>query len=192
MEVSALNGMHLARIEHKTAPLSLLLSGNHQEQISFHLIDSPQTPLVLGHPWLRLHNPSLEWTSGKVSAWSTHCLLNCLRSASAPAAVAPQPVPEPPDLRLVPQDYHDLGPVFSKQHALSLPPHRPYDCAIDLLPGSSLPSSRLFNLSRPEREAMEVYIRDSLAAGLIRPSSSPVGAGFFFCSKEGQDPSPLH
>ena len=102
MDVSALNGMHLARIEHKTAPLSLLLSGNHQEQISFHLIDSPQTPLVLGHPWLRLHNPSLEWTSGKVSAWSTHCLLNCLRSASAPATVAPQPVPDPPDLTLVP------------------------------------------------------------------------------------------
>ena len=102
LEVSALNGMHLARIEHKTAPLSLLLSGNHQEQISFHLIDSPQTPLVLGHPWLRLHNPSLEWTSGKVAAWSTHCLLNCLRSASAPATVAPQPVPDPPDLTLVP------------------------------------------------------------------------------------------
>jgi hypothetical protein len=61
MEVSTLNGMHLARIEHRTAPLSLLLSGNHQEQISFHLIDSPQTPLVLGH---RLQNPSLEWTSG--------------------------------------------------------------------------------------------------------------------------------
>ena len=42
MEVSALNGMHLARVEHKTAPLALLLSGNHRESISFHIIDSPQ------------------------------------------------------------------------------------------------------------------------------------------------------
>ncbi|XP_059186298.1 uncharacterized protein LOC131969145 isoform X2 [Centropristis striata] len=41
----------------------------------------------------------------------------------------------------------------------------PYDCSIDLLPGGPLPSSRLYNLSKPEREAMEVYIRDSLAAG---------------------------
>ena len=138
----------------------------------------------MGHPWLHLHNPSLEWTSGKISAWSTHCLLNYLRSASALAVAAPQAGPEPQDLTLVPQEYHVLGPVFSKQHALSLPPHRPYDCAIDLLPGFPLPSSRLFNLSRPEREAMEVYIRDSLATGLIRPSSSPVGAGVFFVAKK--------
>lgn len=31
---------------------------------------------------------------------------------------------------------------------------------------------------------MEKYINDSLAAGLIRPSSSPVGAGFFFVEKK--------
>ena len=31
---------------------------------------------------------------------------------------------------------------------------------------------------------MEGYIQDSLAAGIIRPSSSPVGAGFFFVSKK--------
>lgn len=31
---------------------------------------------------------------------------------------------------------------------------------------------------------METYVRDSLAAGLIRPSSSPVAAGFFFVSKK--------
>ncbi|KAI3356913.1 hypothetical protein L3Q82_003563 [Scortum barcoo] len=30
--------------------------------------------------------------------------------------------------------YHDLAPVFSKAKATSLPPHRPYDCPIDLLP----------------------------------------------------------
>lgn len=30
---------------------------------------------------------------------------------------------------------------------------------------------------------METYINDSLSAGLIRPSSSPAGAGFFFVEK---------
>jgi len=92
--------------------------------------------------------------------------------------------PELPDLSSVPEVYHNLATVFSKHHALSLPPHRPYDCAIDLLPGAPLPSSRLFNLSRPERETMEKYIQESLAAGIICPSSSPVGAGFFFVGKK--------
>lgn len=31
---------------------------------------------------------------------------------------------------------------------------------------------------------METYISDSLAAGFIRPSSSPLGAGFFFVEKK--------
>ena len=64
------------------------------------------------------------------------------------------------------------------------------DCAIDLLPRSPLPSSHLFNLSRPERESMEDYIGESLAAGIIRPSSSPLGAGFFFVSKKDRSLRP--
>lgn len=36
------------------------------------------------------------------------------------------------------------------------------------------------DLSKTEREAIEKYITDSVAAGLICPSSSPVGVGFFF------------
>ncbi|XP_032364699.1 uncharacterized protein LOC116679100 [Etheostoma spectabile] len=44
--------------------------------------------------------------------------------------------------------------------------------------------ARQRNLSRPEREAMERYIGESLSAGIIRPSSSPVGAGFFFVEKK--------
>lgn len=59
-----------------------------------------------------------------------------------------------------------------------LPPHHPYDCAIDLLPGAPLQSPCLYNLSRPEAN-----IADTLAAGIIRPSTSPLGVGFFFVAK---------
>ncbi|KAK9528244.1 hypothetical protein VZT92_014727 [Zoarces viviparus] len=37
---------------------------------------------------------------------------------------------------------------------------------------------------------METYITDSLAAGIIRPSSSPVGAGFFFVAKKDKSLHP--
>ncbi|KAK7929110.1 hypothetical protein WMY93_005505 [Mugilogobius chulae] len=107
-----------------------------------------------------------------------------LSKSALPSSSLVKPQTEPPDLTNVPTAYHDLANVFSKDRALSLPPHRPYDCGIDLLPGAPLPSSRLYNLSRPEYEAMEKYINDSLAAGIIRPSSSPVGAGFFFVGKK--------
>ena len=184
LQANALNGLPLARVDSKTVPVTVILSGNHHEEIQLHIIDCPQTPLVLGLPWLQIHNPQIDWVTGKISSWSTACHLNCLHSAQTPASSEPQAPPDPPDLSSVPENYHSLAQVFSKDKALSLPPHRPYDCPINLLDGAPLPSSRLYNISRPEREAMEKYIRDSLAAGIIRPSSSPVGAGFFFVGKK--------
>ena len=92
----------------------------------------------------------------------------------------PAPSSGSPDLMGVPCEYQDLAEVFSKSRALSHPPHRPYNCAISLLPGATLPAICLYNISRPERAAMGDYIKESLAAGIIRPSSSPVGVGFFF------------
>ncbi len=83
------------------------------------------------------------------------------------------------DLSNVPAEYRDLREVFSKSRAASLPPHRPYDCAIDLLPGKSPPKGKLYSLSVPEREAMEKYISDSLASKFIRPSSLQRGRGSF-------------
>ncbi len=73
------------------------------------------------------------------------------------------------DLSNVPSEYLDRKRKFSKSRAASLPPHCPYGCAIDLLPGTSPPKGRLYSLSAPEREAMEKYISDSLVAKIIRP-----------------------
>lgn len=78
-------------------------------------------------------------------------------------------------------EYHVLGEVFSKDWFLSFPPHCPYDCDIDLLPGATLPFSWPYNLFHLERETME---HDSLANGIIRPSSSPLDTGFFFIPKK--------
>ncbi|KAI7799367.1 hypothetical protein IRJ41_001167, partial [Triplophysa rosa] len=51
------------------------------------------------------------------------------------------------DVTGVPEEYHDLRSVFNKSRATSLPPHHPYDCVIDLLPGTSPPKGRLYSLS---------------------------------------------
>lgn len=179
----SLNGSVIAKVTNQTSTV-LVVSGNHREQIQCKIISAPSTPLVLGYPWLRIHNPHLDWAGGRILGWSPFCHANCLLSAVTSVSCSNSRSSVPADLSEVPKIYHDLGEVFSKAKALSLPPHRPYDCAIDILPGAPLPSSRLFNLSRPERETMEQYINDSLAAGIIRPSSSPLGAGFFFVDKK--------
>ena len=134
---------------------------------------SSHAPLVLSLLWLQKHNPVIDWVMGRVVNWSSFCHSSCLKSAQSPCAlkncVAP---PEPPDISSVPSVYHDLAKVFSKH------------CAIDLLPGASFPTSQLYNHSAQEREAMEKYITESLNSGIIRPSSSRLGAIFFFVAKK--------
>lgn len=58
---------------------------------------------------------------------------------------------------------------FWKNRAQSLPLHRPYSCAIELLPGTPLPTNHLYSLFLPERKAIEKYISESLSAGIIPP-----------------------
>ncbi len=181
--VHALNGLSLPSITHSTGPLRLVTSGNHTETIQFLLTDTPITPVVLGHPWLVLHNPHFNWSQSSILSWSEGCHATCLLSA-CPSVSCSVFQDEHMDLSNVPSEYRDLKGVFSKSRAASLPPHRPYDCAIDLLPGTSPPKGKLYSLSAPEREAMEKYISDSLAAKIIRPSSSPAGAGFFFVKRK--------
>ncbi|KAI2646401.1 Transposon Tf2-6 polyprotein [Labeo rohita] len=181
--VHALNGQTLPTITTITEPITLTVSGNHRESISFYILDSPHAPVVLGHPWLIKHNPRIDWQLRSVSEWSIKCHESCLVSA-CPSVSESVLQEKAADLCNVPAEYLDLKEVFSKSRAASLPPHRPYDCAIELLPGTSPPKGKLYSLSIPEREAMEKYISDSLAAGFIRPSSSPAGAGFFFVGKK--------
>ncbi len=183
ISVSALNGQSLPQISLSTVPITLVTSGNHSETITFLVTHSPLAPVVLGHPWLTQHNPRVDWGRNTVLEWSRACYASCLVSAgfSVCDSVLQE---EMGNLSNVPEEYLDLKEVFSKSRAASLPPHRPYDCAIDLVPGMSPPKGRLYSLSVPEREAMEKYISDSLTAGFIRPSSSPAGAGFFFVAKK--------
>ncbi|CAJ0958401.1 unnamed protein product [Ranitomeya imitator] len=86
--------------------------------------------------------------------------------------------------REVPEFLSDFQDVFDEPKSSSLPPHRDCDCAIDLIPGCKFPKGRLFNLSVPEHAAMRSYVKESLEKGHIRPSSSPLGAGFFFVAKK--------
>uniref|UniRef100_A0A674MXQ5 Gypsy retrotransposon integrase-like protein 1 n=1 Tax=Takifugu rubripes TaxID=31033 RepID=A0A674MXQ5_TAKRU len=138
--ILGLNGEVLARITHRTQAITLIISGNHREQIHFFLIRSSSSPGVLGSPWLALHNPQFDWPTGRLVSWSVNCHTNCLRSAVTSLSGTSAPAQEIPDLSQVPRDYHDLGEVFSD------------------------------STTSPGRNG--------------RPSSSPVGAGFFFVQKK--------
>ncbi|KAL0180330.1 hypothetical protein M9458_025772 [Cirrhinus mrigala] len=84
----------------------------------------------------------------------------------------------------IPAEYVAFEDVFSKQEATHLPPHRPWDCAIELLPGAQLPKGRIYPLSILEHQAMEEYIAEVLKQGFIQPSTLPPASSFFFLGKK--------
>src|SRR6202035_2154879 len=74
---------------------------------------------------------------------------------------------------MVPPEYHDFLDVFSEDVTRELPPHRPYDHAIELEDGAKPPVGRVYNMSETELKALKDYLDDMLGKGFIRASNSP-------------------
>jgi len=90
----------------------------------------------------------------------------------------------PPDLDIVPLEYHDYADVFSKVKASELPPHHDYDLKIDLEEGTSPPLGTLYSLSPVELSALQTFIDENLNTGFICPTASSHAAPVLFIKKK--------
>ncbi|KAG1956957.1 retrotransposable element [Pimephales promelas] len=186
---------HLAGAGSDTAA-QILGGWLHKEAISFLVPEGSTAEIILGRPWLELHSPHIQWSTGEVLQWGEECHHRCLHTIPKPTNRPSAPVQKislsatsvesPPTefLPEIPLPYRAFQDVFDKQLATTLPPHRPWDCAIDLLPGAVLPRGKIYPLSIPEQKAMEEYIQEALSQGYIRPSTSPAASSFFFVGKK--------
>ncbi|KAK3541755.1 hypothetical protein QTP86_002924, partial [Hemibagrus guttatus] len=145
----------------------------------------PAKPGDSGIPVAKAPRPPDLLAQGELTRWSPACLRDCLRNpvSRSCGTCSVEEVNTGAHVRL-PQPYADFEKVFSEERASRLPEHQEWDCAIDLLPNTSLPKGWIYPLSLPESEAMEDYIEVALAVGHIRPSTSPAAAGFFFVEKK--------
>jgi len=91
---------------------------------------------------------------------------------------------EQPDLSHVPPEYHDFANVFNKAKADRLLPHCPYDLKIDLEDGATPPLSTMYSLSPTELEALQKFLDENLANGIICPSSSTHETPVIFVKKK--------
>ncbi len=146
--------------------------------------------LSWGHPWMAKHQPIIRWSSGGIDQWSSYCFQHCLQSLPVPpqrTAILGSTTFESPEIIArvnLPEEYRAFQDVFSKVAATKLPSHRPWDCAIDLLPGTKLPKGRIYSLSIPQPKAMEEYIKEALQQVFIRLSTSPAASSLFFVAKK--------
>ena len=84
----------------------------------------------------------------------------------------------------VPAFYHEFEKVFSKEMQSALPEHGPQDCAIDLLPNTEPPSSKLYPMSQDELQLLREYIEEMVMTGKIRPGKGHAGSPVFFVKEK--------
>ena len=63
-------------------PVHMLLPGDHRETIRFMLLPTPSQPVILGHSWLRRHNPNIDWSTCSIQEWRVGSLHSCLKMQS--------------------------------------------------------------------------------------------------------------
>nr|XP_043639728.1 uncharacterized protein LOC122610835 [Erigeron canadensis] len=77
----------------------------------------------------------------------------------------------------------DFPEVFSED-LTGLPPHRPVEFGIDLVPGAAPVAKAPYRLAPSEMQELSEQLQELLAKGLIHPSSSPWGAPILFVKKK--------
>ncbi|KAL0194856.1 hypothetical protein M9458_008428, partial [Cirrhinus mrigala] len=181
-QIHSITGELLSRkqVQRQCDFIQLQLGLLHKEQIQLLVLESATVDIILGRPWLVKHNPIISWGTGEVLKWGKDCNLNCFPDLPQPVKkiipVFVTSVESPVSNQSVdiPAIYSNFD-VFCPKRASQLPPHRPWDCAIDLVPNASLPKGKIYLLSLPESKAMEEYIQEVLSQEYIRPSTRMEG-----------------
>lgn len=207
----AFQGDLIQRITHTTR-FTLQLS-SHQESAVAYVITNCKHDLVLGLPWFERHRPHVDWAerslafsccqaSRKPVPW-----YNTTAEATAATLPTSSTSPEQPTADraseqghahreatipkgakpedYLPAHYHDFLDVFDAQAAATLPPHRPQDHAIDLLPGKSPPAFRPYPMTGEKLRHLREELDRMLSRGFIRPSRSSAAAPVLFAKKPG-------
>ena len=156
------------------------------ETMSFYVITTQREAIVLGSPWLAKHNPIIDWRQRKVKLPDQRSdglrpSSLAVNSAHSDESTSDQTTNLPCS---IPSAYLEFADVFNKSILDTLPPHRQYDCAIDLEPGKQPPFGLIYPLSEPEAAALREFLDENLQKRFITESCSPAGAPVLFVRKK--------
>ena len=85
---------------------------------------------------------------------------------------------------VIPEAYHKFKDMFNKETFDELPPRRPWDHAIKLLPGDHKVDCKMYNLTSAEQKELDEFLEENLKTGRIHLSKSLFASAFFFIKKK--------
>ncbi|KAG9095246.1 hypothetical protein FS749_010807 [Ceratobasidium sp. UAMH 11750] len=155
----------------------------HSEEVEAYVVEVGKHDLVLGMSWLKKHNPLISWAKHTINFHSDYCAKNCLGATSK----FPFDVNKGEEIALnavLPDNLTPFHNVFAEEETTPLPPHHPYDIAIDLKLDAVPCHGPLYSIGLKEDEELRKTLDCQLENGLIRPSKSPMASPIIFIKKK--------
>jgi hypothetical protein len=91
-------------------------------------------------------------------------------------------------LTKLPTEYHNFANVFSKVENSALPPHRPIDHKVKLLPNTApLKAHPLYSISADQLVALKKYLTKALRKEWIVPNAAEYGFPILFAKKPNDE-----
>ncbi|GAU26773.1 hypothetical protein TSUD_317710 [Trifolium subterraneum] len=207
LKVMVGNG-HLLECHHLCNDVALTLQ-SHPFTVDFYVLPLSGADIILGAPWLKSLGPVImDYSSLTLSftyhdtpitltadapnnptSISAHQLKRCIQTQSASELFHIQvitPTHTPTTTAQPPSPIHKLTRQYSHlfHPKPNLPPSRPTDHHIHLLPSSSLVSVRPYRYPFSQKNEIEHQVKELLHQQLIRPSQSPFSSPVLLVKKK--------
>ena len=165
--------------------------GDHSKQIAIAMSNLSTHPIFLGYDWLRKHNPQIDWKAktlqftcenehtpglldpeidNKEAEPERLFMINYeyFRNLSTDIAIVAGESKQTKTFEeIVPEAYHEYKDIFAKEMFDELPPCRPWNHAIKLLPGNHKVSCKIYNLTTAEQKELDNFLEENLSTGCI-------------------------
>ncbi|ESK84320.1 reverse transcriptase-rnase h-integrase [Moniliophthora roreri MCA 2997] len=167
---------------------------------NFLISEIGEEEMILGLPWLRLHNPKINWETGEIEfpprrriqikqfigildATLAEVLIGAKTTASQELPHQKEETKKSID-ELIPSYLQRYRHWFEKRKSEHFPPFRAYDHAIELKPDFVPRDCKLYPLSPAEQQEQDKFLEENLWKGYIMKSKSPIASPFFFVAKK--------
>src|SRR3954467_5213615 len=193
----------------QAAPRVELQIQNHTDTLDLDVLPLEGNDVILGKPWLRKHNPHIDWRQNRITLKDTSIQKNVTSSNNLAnldiaqiSAIQVNKVVKQGEiafLLMIKDEEHakELLTSYEKIQNLlkeyqdifpddlpGLPPYRSVDHGIELVDGAEPPHRSIYALSQEELQILKKTLQELLDQGFIRPSKSPYGAPILFVKKK--------
>ena len=188
-------GSNKGMVTHETNRLTMKMLKGHTEEIQFDLVAMGNHVVILGMPWLKTHNPQIDWWNERITLNQCQCRSDDValsgdktspgRKELCATSADPEDLAQASVLKKIPAAYKEYEFLFREgPPAEALPKHQPWDHEIPIEPGKVPTFGPIYQLSEKELKVLKQYIDENLAKGFIRPSTSKAASPILFVPKK--------